>query len=475
MRLARRSLAILALLAPVRSAAAQSTARDTLVYSVAIAPTDPHLTIEARLTASAPGVVVLVAPPASGPAGTTVTGLAASDDRGGALVVTRASRTWTVVVPVAGAVRFRYRLDINRRTADGSTGSGLDSTHFYAVTRSLFVAPDPTALRKSGRPYPVVGVQVLPPDGWRVLAGWSGRDNAFTPRDGDDLLGATLAAAPDFRVYEGRVANTDWQLAIRGRRYFADSSLAAAIRASLSRGAAALGPVPVAKVAFTSDLGRKGRTSGSLQGLSSVGLIWEPSEVLETARLHDLFHETLHLWFGGEMETERWWIEGVTDYMAARLYSGWQERPEELAFLCYQSLRNYQAIEHNTSLTMTQENRRHMGGDNTELLVYRKGMLAGLLLDAAIRNGSGGRKTLDDVSRRLLQTAAHRQSRLLRETEVRDVAVQEGGPGVQAVWTRVVDGTELLTEDDVANALAVVTGRRFAPPPLAKAHKELSR
>jgi hypothetical protein len=39
----------------------------------------------------------------------------------------------------------------------------------------------------------------------------------------------------------------------------------------------------------------------------------------------------------------------------------------------------------------------------------------------------------------------------------------------------VVDGTEPITEDDVAAALQTVTGRSFAPPALAKGQKELVR
>lgn len=451
------------------------TVRDTLIYNVAIVTGDPHLTVEARLTTANPGVIVLSAPPAAGPAATRVIGLAASDDRGTPLEVRRGPAAWTVNVRAAGAVRFRYRLDLERRVADGSTGSGLDSTHFYAITRSLFVAPDPTAYRKTGRPYPVVAVQVIPPDGWRVFSGWPESQGSLRPLDGDDLLGGTLAAARDFRFYGGSISAASWSLAIRGQRYFTDSALVAAIRASLGGAAAALGPVPVPVVTFTADLGKKGRTSGSLQGTSSVGLIWEPSEILERGRTHDLFHETLHLWFGGAMLTERWWVEGVTDYVAARLYAAWQSDPDDLAFLCFQSLRNYQGIEHKSRLTMTEENRRRMGGDNTELLIYRKGMLAGLLLDAAIRRGSGGGRSLDDVSRQLLRTASQRRSRIVRESEVREAVVAAGGDEAQRIWTRVVDGTELISEDDVAMALQTVTGRNFAPPPLAKGRKELSR
>ena len=420
-------------------------------------------------------MVVLAAPPAAASAGTRISGLAATDDRGTAIEVRRGTNTWVVAAPAAGAIRFRYRLEMLRRQPDGSTGSGLDSLRLYAVTRSLFVAPDPTALRKSGRGYPLISVSVFPPQGWQVVAGWRTGRGGFAPADGDELLGATIAAAADFRVYDGSVGQAAWQLAIRGRRYFSDSALVGAIRASLSRGAETLGPVPVAKVSFTGDVGHKGRTSGSLQGLASIGLIWEPSEILETARIHDLFHETLHLWFGGAMETERWWIEGVTDYLAARLYAAWQERPEELAALCFQSLRHYQAIEHAGRLTMAEENRRRMGGDNTELLVYRKGMLAGLMLDAAIRRSSNGRRSLDDVSRQLLRTAGQRRSRTLREDEIREAVAAAGGEDALRVWRRAVDSTEPITEGDVAGALRVVTGRTFAVPPLGKSRKELSR
>jgi predicted metalloprotease with PDZ domain len=472
---ARAVLAWLFLLVPARAACAQA-ARDTLVYSVAVVPIDAHLSVEARITAPA-GLVLLVAPPAAGPAGTHVAGLAATDDRGGPLEVRHSGSAWTIALPERGAVRFRYRLDFHHRVAEGSTGSGLDSLHLYAVTRSLFVAPDPTAYRKTGQAYPVVHVHVIPPGGWHTVAGWPGGDDSedYAPESGDALFGATLAAAPDFRFYDGMAGHTHWRLAVRGHRYFADSALVDAIRAGLGLATEMLGPAPTPAVIYTSDIGRKGRTSGSLQGTASIGLVWEPGEVLELGRAHDLFHETLHLWFGGALETERWWIEGVTDYVAARLYGSWQHSPEEFAHLCWQSLRNYQRIEHRTRMTMTEENRNHVGGDNTELLVYRKGMLVGLLLDAAIRRGSRGHSTLDDLSRSLLALAAPRRAHSVREAELHDAAVVLGGAEVERVWARVVTGTELLTEDDVATALQVVTGRTFTPPPLAKTRKELMR
>ena len=126
-------------------------------------------------------------------------------------------------------------------------------------------------------------------------------------------------------------------------------------------------------------------------------------------------------------------------------------------------------------MTMAEENRRRMGGDNTELLVYRKGMLAGLLLDAAIRRSSNGRRTLDDVSRQLLHMAAERRSRVLRETEIRDAVRAAGGEEGLRVWHKVVEGTDMITEAEVSDALRIVTGRTFEPPRPAKGRKQLIR
>jgi len=420
--------------------------------------------------------VSVVAPPEDGPAGTTVVGLVATDDRGVSLDVRRQGRTYLIGATRGGPIRFRYRLDFQHLVTDGSTSSGLDSQRLYAVTGSLFVAPDPTAYRKTARTYPEVVVEVLPPSGWRVVAGWQQANAAFHPRDGDDLLEGTLAAAPDFRMYSDSAGGAEWRLAIRGSRHFPDSVLASAIGASLSMAAGAFGPVPVRLVTYTAEVGHKGRMSGSLQGRSSVGLVWEPSETLERARLHDTFHETLHQWFGGAMTTERWWTEGATDYFAARLLTRWRQQPQDLAALCFESLRNYQRIDHRFRITMDEESRQHVAGDNTELLVYRKGMLAGLLLDAAIRDASGGRRSLDDVARSLLSLASTRRNRNVSEQEIGAAVAAAGGPAAQRVWARVVEGTAPLTERDISDALAVVTGQTFTPPAAnAKVRKQLVR
>jgi len=460
---------LLCALALAPAAAAQAPP-DTLSYTIAVSPSPAYLAIDGRLTVPDSGSVALAAPPSARSAGTTVTGFLATDDRGTPLRTARSGQSY-MVDAAAGAVRFRYQLDFQNGVAMSSTGAGLDSARLYAVARSVFVGPDPTAYRKTSRTYPFVQVHFAVPARWHVVTSWGVDDTIFDPADGDALLGATIAAAPDFRIYHDTAAGARFVLAIRGERHFTDSALIAVITASLTRAARALGPVPVPVVTYTSDTGRKSRTSGSLQGLSSVGLIWERGELLERARGQDLFHETIHLWFGGAMEADRWWTEGVTDYYAARLYAEWTGRPADLADLCYQSLQDYLNIKHNTSLTMEQEDRGRIAGDNTELLVYRKGMLAGLLLDAAIRRATDGQATLDDVARRLLGMAAERRSRAVRQNEIRDVAVEIGGADVARVWTRVVDGANLVSPDDVADALRVVAGID-APAPLPRA-KEL--
>jgi len=445
---------------------------DTLMYHVAVYSADRHLSVEARLTTAA-GSVVLAAPARSGAAGTAVAGFAATDDRGGPLSVQRTGSAYVIERAPAGAIRFRYRLDFNDSVSSGSTASGLDSTRLYAVTRSLFVAPDPVLSRKTGRPYPVIRVRFVLPEGWRLVANWDSAGPELRPRSGDDFTDATIAAAADYRLYRGRVGDATYTLAVRGQRGFSDSALAELVGQALTRGAEAFGPVPAPRVIFISDAGRKGRTSGSLQGLSSIGLLWEPGELLERSRSHDTFHETLHLWFGGAMEAERWWTEGATDYFAARLYAEWRNDPRELAALCYESLANYGRIPHRTSLTMTSESRERPGGDNTVRLVYRKGMLAGLLLDAAIRRATRGRSNLDDVARRLLSMAAGRLSRRVTEEEMREETVRIGGRPAADEWARVVAGTSLISAAQVAAALQTVTGAELPPPASDKARPKI--
>jgi len=454
--------------------AAAQTLRDTLSYDVTVDLKAAHVMVAGRLTVPEPGGVVLAAPSSARSAGTEVTGVLATDDRGAPLEITRSGAGF-VIAAAPGAVRFRYRLDFQNAVAASSTGAGLDSVRLYAVARSVFLAPDPVAYRKTSRTYPVVQVHIAAPPGWHVVTTWGVDDEVYTPGGGDALLGATIAAAPDFRIYRDGAAGTRFVLAIRGERHFSDSALIAVIAASLTRAAQALGPAPVPLVTYTSDTGRKGRTSGSLQGLSSVGLIWEPGEMLERSRSEDLFHETLHLWFGGAMEADRWWTEGVTDYYAARLYAEWTGQPFDLADLSYESRQDYLAIKHDTLLTMDQEDRSNVRGDNTELLVYRKGMLAGLLLDAAIRRGTAGRATLDDVARRLLARAEGRHSHAVRGEEIRDAAVEIGGADVARVWDRVVAGSSLIPADEVTDALRVVTGVDIPiAHPRAKEQKVLS-
>ena len=447
--------------------------RDTLIYNVAVPGTGPRLSVEARMAFGEGASVFLTAPSAGG--GTSIVAFGASDDRGVPLRVQRTGGGYVIARNRPGAIRFRYQLAFTDSVSAGATASGLDTTRFYAVTRSLFVAPDPVLYRKTGQAYPVVRLQFLLPRGWRLVANWDSVGPALAPRSGDDLLGGALAAAPDYRLYDGSAGSADYTVAVRGSRAFTDSALVDLVSASLRLGAAAFGPVPVRRVTYISDAGRKGRTSGSLQGTASIGLLWEPGEMLERARSHDTFHETLHLWFGGAMETERWWNEGVNDYFAARLYSSWRGDPRELAALCYESLRNYARIPHRLTMTMAAESRSLPGGDNTIRLVYRKGMLAGLLLDAAIRRGSHERATLDDVARTLLATARTRRSKTVSEAEIGIAVAAAGGPGASREWTRIAIGTEEITEPQVAAALRSVTGVELPPPPLPAAPKTLSK
>jgi len=103
-------------------------------------------------------------------------------------------------------------------------------------------------------------------------------------------------------------------------------------------------------------------------------------------------------------------------------------------------------------------------------------MLAGLLLDAAIRTSSRGERSLDDAARQLLSLATARRNHNVSVEELRAAVAAAGGPDAERTWARIVEGTAPLTERDVADALAAVTGQVFAAPPAnAKIGKQLAR
>ncbi len=380
----------------------------------------------------------------------------------------RAGGDGYAVAARAGAIRFRYRLTFDD-TVPVSTGAALSPSHLYAVTGALFAAPE--AANPAGEAPLRLRLHVGVPPGWEVVTGWGVGDRTFTPPNRRALLGSTLAAAPDFRLYRDTAAGTRFVLAIRGERRFADTALARVIAASLREARALLGPVPVPRVTYVADVGATGSTSASLQGRATVGLLWGSGDSLGLPRIHDVFHETLHLWFGGVLQTARWWTEGVTDYYAARLQSEWSGRAGDLATLIFRSLDDYLRIPRRTRMTMDQEARANVLGDNTTLLVYRKGMLAALLLDAAIRRSTGGSASLDDVAREALALARSRADGRVAESELRALAIAAGGPAVGALWTRVVAGDTLLSREEVAAALRAVTRRRAVADPAGGASR----
>ena len=85
----------------------------------------------------------------------------------------------------------------------------------------------------------MVRLQFLLPRGWRLVANWDSVGPVLAPRSGDDLLEGTLAAAPDYRFYDGSAGGASYTVAVRGVRAFTDSALVDLVSASLRLGAGA--------------------------------------------------------------------------------------------------------------------------------------------------------------------------------------------------------------------------------------------
>jgi predicted metalloprotease with PDZ domain len=80
--------------------------------------------------------------------------------------------------------------------------------------------------------------------------------------------------------------------------------------------------------------------------------------------------------------------------------------------------------------------------DGTHTIYYPKGSLAGLLLDILIRDASDNRRSLDDVMRRLYQSADKQQRGFTTEDWWRAVEEAAGGRPFAEFASRYIDGRE---------------------------------
>lgn len=192
-------------------------------------------------------------------------------------------------------------------------------------------------------------------------------------------------------------------------------------------------------------------------------------------------HEFFHLWnvkrirpaemwpydYRAEQVTPLlWWSEGVTDYYGD--LTNWRAG-------LWTDAQFLESIQSNaTQVESVAEPWSEEDGSlatwieevfiNSSQLYYPKGSLTGLLLDAAIRDASDNRHSLDEVTRGLF-TRFYKQGKGFRTEDLLALLREAGMPDVDGFYQRYINGREPLPYEQILPKAGIAVERRSFTTP----------
>lgn len=351
--------------------------------------------------------------------GRNLTPVDASDANGKPLELKRTGpSTFRVTGHVPGLeVRVRYRVYAPLLSDDGSQ---LDARHALLNGSSMFLAA-------RGAEGTIHRVHLAPPAGWRV-------HTALDETPGGDREAIGYEALIDAPIEIGRGAEAETHAAGRSYRVVVDGASEvpsrllhdlAAIAEAESR---LVGPPPYRRYLLLVHLSDGIGRLAALEHAASTSIV-VPRKSLSPGDAYDellyvIAHELFHAWNAKRLRPaeltpynlERptparslWITEGLTEYYAHRAMrlSGRWSRAKYLERLGEEMTRAVTASRR--GLTLEEEAELAWQAPDEAAAdpdaYYARGHLVALALDARIRGATDGKKTLDDVIRRLLEAA----------------------------------------------------------------------
>lgn len=393
---------------------------------------------------------------------------------GRALPVTKSEKNrWRVTTQGAQAVDLTYRVygrEMSVRTNWIEAGFALlnGAATFITLADGLDVPHD---------------VVITPASGWRrSMTGLpdAGGDHHYRAPDFDTLVDCPIVIGNP-AVYEFTVSGKKHYLVNEGEGGVFDGARAAKdLEAIVGENLRLWGSLPYDKYLFLNLITESG---GGLEHKNSTVLMtsrWATrTRRTYLAWLDTAGHELFHAWNGkrlrpvelGPFNYERenptrslWIAEGITDYYAAlNLHrAGISSRDEFLDSLSasIEELqttpgRLVQSAEQASYDAWIKYYRPDENSANTSISYYTKGAVLGFLLDARIRNATGGARSLDDVMRLAYQRFAG--TRGYTPAEFRAVAEEVAGTSLRSFWEA---GVESTAELDYSGAMETF-GLRF--------------
>lgn len=361
-------------------------------------------------------------------------------------------RAWTVGNPSGGKMTLSYRV----LGDDG--GLGFFAANVRANT--AFVNGPSTFMYPEGRKEEACRLRVNLPANWDIATAMNPNDaGGFSAGDYDELIDHPIQMGQMLRR-PFTVENIPFEailVSIDGR-YPSNADQVVDELRQISRPAVQLfGGAPFKRYLYIIHLA-VGDFNGGLEHRACNVIATENTSRLQLGTLAS--HEYFHAWnvkqirpkilgpfdYTKENRTGNlWWAEGVTDYYAyITAYRSGRYQENWLLQSFTEQIRTLQSGKVRKSLTLEDCSKQcweHGGFSVGDLDYYNKGLVAGLVFDAAIRSTAEGKKSLDDVMR--LMWAKYRLPNPgFEEDGVLKALNEVAGKDLGGLYRRIVQSTE---------------------------------
>ncbi len=358
--------------------------------------------------------------------------------------------------PRTGPFTIRYRVWAHELTV---RTSHLDASHGYGNGASLFFYVE-------GRKDEPQRLRFECPPGWRVSVALPRRGGAYHAADYDELVDSPFECGTH-RLLAFRVLGVPHEVALWGEGNEDAGRLVRDLSALVREAARLFRGLPYDRYLFIVHLAPGG--GGGLEHRASQSVQMEPfsfrpeSAYLRVVRL--FAHEHFHAWnvkrirpaplgpfdYTKEVYTrDLWAMEGITSYYEALLpVRAARMAPEAFFEEMAKRLKGHretpgarvQSAEAASFDAWIRHYRPDENSPNVAESYYRRGSLVGWALDLTIRRSSGGRRSLDDVMRRLWRLWGAR-GKPYPAGEIERLASAAAGRSLAGFFDRFVRGVE---------------------------------
>ncbi len=341
----------------------------------------------------------------------------------------------------------------------------LRPTYFYVIGQALWVYPD----MPETTPLRVTLHWKNIPDGWALI-------NSFGAGEPRQTVDATLEQfragtflAGDYRVKRFVVDGRPVYTVTRGWWGFPDEEFHGLVERIIrvARDFWQSYDFPYNVVALLPTDDPSAAVVGGERRTNSFSLYLPKSLTTLSGHQRLLAHELFHAWNPGRLgryENDRlyWFGEGFTDYYAPLLLlrAGLISLDEYMAG--YNSLVKDYYASPMRSLTVEEMVKNRRTSSEAEKLFYRRGYLLAHHWDVAIRSGTNGKRSLDDVMRGLLKSAKASGFKLTEKRIADALRPYLQGRGASDI-EKYMDRGELVPADNPLGGCAIAEAIEYHP------------